>query len=65
MSPEFCAQCLSESGPFVLRPHGKGDAMVNVCDRCENEHPREGRYNFSEATRVIPSRNGHHTRSRQ
>ena len=61
----FCAQCLSDQGPFVQLPHGKDDALVNICDRCENEHPRSGRYNFSESRRLITKVFGHQTRTRR
>jgi hypothetical protein len=61
----FCAQCLSTDGPFEKLPHGKDDALVWVCERCQHEHPRMGRYNFSEATRTIPRLHGHHTRTRR
>lgn len=62
---EFCAQCLSTDGPFEMLPHGKDDALVKVCDRCRNEHPRSGRYNFSESTRTIAKVHGHQTRTRR
>jgi hypothetical protein len=39
--------------------------MVRVCHRCETEHPREGNYTFSEATREIQKVCGHITRSRR
>lgn len=58
MTP-FCALCLSETGPFELRPYGKNVGMVRVCDRCENEHPRQGRYSFSETIKVVPRTDGH------
>lgn len=62
---QWCAQCLSAAGPFMLRPYGKDKALVRICERCENEHPRSGRYSFSEATREIPKINGHHTKLRR
>lgn len=65
MTDMFCAQCLSTDGPFSPRPYGKDDAIVMVCARCENEHPREGRYSYSETTRVIPRTHGHNTKTRR
>lgn len=61
----FCAQCLSDKGPFTEQPWGKDGALVQICDACENEHPRKGRYSFSEATRLIAPVKGHHTKTRR
>lgn len=33
----FCAICADDNGPFVLRPLGKKDALVNVCRDCDEE----------------------------
>lgn len=33
----FCAICADDSGPFVPRPLGKNDAIVNVCRDCDEE----------------------------
>lgn len=43
----FCAVCAADIvGDPLRRPLGKGDAMVNVCASCDEEHPRGGRYSF-------------------
>jgi hypothetical protein len=42
----FCALCIDGPGPFVLRPLSNDDALVQVCDGCENGSPREGRNSF-------------------
>lgn len=45
----FCALC-GEDAPAgsALRPLGRDDALVAVCASCDGEHPRSGRYSFSE-----------------
>ncbi len=48
----FCALCTSERGPFARRPFGISRALVNVCHRCDEEHPREGGYSFSDRPRA-------------
>ncbi len=45
-SPNWCAVCVSEEGPFVRRPLGRNGELVNVCSSCDTEHPRSGRYAF-------------------
>lgn len=45
-SPSFCAICVSERGPFVVRPLGRNNALVTVCNRCDEEHPSKGGYGF-------------------
>jgi len=62
---EFCAQCLSEVGPFEKRPYGRNGGLVSVCQTCENEHPRQGRYSFSETIKDIPRCHGHKTMRRR
>jgi hypothetical protein len=37
----FCAICTDDAGPFVLRPIGKDDALVRICEDCDTEKPRE------------------------
>lgn len=61
----FCALCTSDVGPFTTMNIGANDALVVVCERCVNEHPREGRYSFGEAARLIPRTGGHHTKRRR
>lgn len=39
----FCAICTSDRGPFVRRPLGRGDALVNVCADCDEQPAREVR----------------------
>lgn len=48
MSP-FCAICAADiHGTPARQPLGKGGATVNVCTACDDEHPRSGRYGFSD-----------------
>lgn len=50
----FCAICTSDS-PGALSPGALREMdgrMVFVCDACENEHPRAGRYNFGDRESV-------------
>jgi hypothetical protein len=61
---EFCALCLGERGPFAMLPYGKDDALVRVCRSCQHEHPRDGRYSFSETSRLPLPCVGHKTRWR-
>lgn len=65
MIAKFCALCTSDVPPFTTMNIGKDDALVVVCDRCVNEHPREGRYSFGEATRTIARTRGHKTQTRR
>lgn len=53
MSNIFCALCTSERGPFRKRALGRNDAIVDVCQECDETHPRSGRYSFADGT---PSR---------
>ena len=44
----FCAICADDIvGEPLRRPLGKGDALVNVCTRCDEEHPAYGGYAFN------------------
>lgn len=48
--PFLCASCGNDRQGVPYRlPWGRNDAMVDVCDACVNDHPRSGRYGFSEA----------------
>lgn len=53
----FCAICTSERGPFSRHPLGKGDALVNVCERCDSEEivpvSVESRVEFASDDRVL------------
>lgn len=45
----ICALCTEQiEGAARLLPLGKDDAMVWICWPCDTEHPRKGRYSFSE-----------------
>ncbi len=46
-----CAVCTSFSASMQMRPLGRADAFVAVCPRCDGEHPRSGRYNFTGAVK--------------
>lgn len=46
MTHPFCALCTEACDGTVQRPLGRDDAMVNVCHRCDEEHPRSGGYSF-------------------
>ncbi len=49
----FCAICVDDLGPFVVRPLGKGNADVSVCAGCDSDHPRSGKVGtFGESTRT-------------
>lgn len=36
----FCAICTRDAGPFVQCPLGRNDALVTVCQRCDEEAPQ-------------------------
>jgi hypothetical protein len=45
---KFCALCLTPIADEAQRePFGKDGALVDVCSTCCDEHPRSGRYSFS------------------
>lgn len=55
----ICGKMADELGPgvrLVLVANGK----VRKCSRCQDEHPRAGRYNFAQASR--PSKRGNERR---
>ena len=41
---KYCAVCLAEGRPLELDP----DLDVLTCQPCREEHPRQGRYTFSD-----------------
>lgn len=41
----ICAICTSEVGVRLREFDGKATL---ICERCENEHPRDGGYSFTE-----------------
>ena len=57
---DLCAICTHES-PEMSQEYIDGK-LVNVCHRCNTEHPRQGGYTFEETTkddkpcRATPSR---------
>lgn len=42
----FCAVCTRDKGPFVQRVLDDGGPLVTICEPCDQEHPRTGRYAF-------------------
>lgn len=47
----FCAICTSERGPFSMQPLGRNDAMVSVCEACND--PLSANQNKRAPMRVI------------
>jgi hypothetical protein len=44
----FCGLCTETiTGSARRLPLGRGDALVWVCYRCDDEHPRKGGYAFN------------------
>ena len=53
-----CAVCTkyAAEGDGGWATVGIGDALYRICSNCESEHPRQGRYSFSEGRSTAPAR---------
>lgn len=47
--PAFCASCTEVTPHLKPRALGRNEGIVWICQACDGEHPRSGRYSFDDS----------------